>query len=79
MENVWIVTAIDRIGTADEVSAVYGVYSSEDKALAAVLYWIFDMGERPEDVQPNTISAYTDYITTESIWRVERVELDFVI
>ena len=77
MTHVWTVIGIDRTGSAEENSFTYGVYSTEEKALAAILYWIFEMGEHSESVTTEpTCCQYTDYVTAETIWRVERVELD---
>lgn len=79
MENVWIVSMTDRTGNGDEVTSIYGAYSTEDKAMAAILYWIFENGnETVESVNEDSL-VYTEYITDKCIWRIEKIEIDFVI
>lgn len=76
MQYVWIVSAIDLI--ENDENSIFGAYSTEDKAMAAILYWIFENGdETAEHFHEDDI--YAEYITDKHIWRIEKVEVDFLI
>ena len=75
--DVYVLTSTDRTGTADTPTALFGVYSSRAKATDAILYWIFDSGESPYEYHEDTVTE--EFVTDKSIWRIEKVEMDFVI
>jgi hypothetical protein len=75
--NVYVLTATDRTGTADEITATFGVYSSREKATDAILYWMFEGGEKAEGYEDK--DYIEEYVTDKNIWRIEEIEVDFVI
>lgn len=75
--DVYVLTSTDRTGTADTPTALFGVYSSREKATDAILYWMFDDGESAHEYREDNIAQ--EYVTDKAIWRIEKVEMDFVI
>ena len=47
--DVYVLTATDRTGTANPLTVLFGVYSSREKATDAILYWMFEGGEKAEN------------------------------
>ena len=76
--NVYVLTSVDRTGTADNLTEIFGVYSSREKATDAILYWMFEGGEMAESVGQNNDSV-EEFVTDKNIWRIEKIEMDFVI
>lgn len=75
--DVYVLTATDRTGTTDEITAVFGVYSSREKATDAIMYWMFEGGEKAEGYEDK--DYIEEYVTDKNIWRIEKTEVDFVI
>ena len=75
--DVYVLTATDRTGTADEITVTFGVYSSPEKATDAILYWMFEGGEKAEGYEDK--DYIEEYVTDKNIWRIEEIEVDFVI
>ena len=80
MNDVYVLTHTDRTGEADEFNTLMGVYSSREKAADAILFWIFDNQETAEEYQEKDCFGDVEtYLTKESVWRVHKMEVDFVV
>lgn len=80
MTDVYVLTHTSRDGNGFEVNEVYGVYSSREKAADAILFWIFENHETAEEYQgEDNWKDVETYLTKESVWRVHRMEVDFIV
>lgn len=80
MTDVFILTHTDRTGKSEAINTLMGVYSSREKAADAILFWIFNNHETAEEYQgEDNWSDIETYLTKESVWRVNKMEVDFVI
>ena len=75
--KVYVLTATDKTGTENKLTTTFGVYSSREKATDAILYWMFEGGEKAEDYKDGR--EMEEFITDKNIWRIEKIEVDFII
>ena len=80
MTNAYVLTHTSRDGNGSDINEPYGVYSSREKAADAILFWIFDNQETAEECrEKDCFGDVETYITKESIWRVHKMEVDFIV
>lgn len=78
MNVVYVLTATDRTGTANPLTTLFGVYSSRERATDAILYWMFEEGEKAEGGGQND-DTIEEFVTDKNIWRIEKTEVDVII
>lgn len=73
----WVVSRIDRTGTDDAPSKVFGVYDSRAKACECVLMWLFDGASRHSALDSYDNEMDMDkFITTQEVWQIEEFEMN---
>ena len=73
--NVYVVS-LEHNEHAMECEGVWGVFSSDIKAMQAVSQWMDDYDEVMLDYSHDEFSTVWIYYTTKSIWKVERITID---